>query len=72
MQNTKTKVYLNVYELESFEGANKYLVPLGFGAYHSGVEIFGREYSFGYGDTSESGIFSIEPKTAPGCKYKLS
>ena len=55
----KTRVLLNVYDLSP---ANEYLYPIGFGLHHTGVEIDGREYSFGSG----SGIFDGPPKEAPG------
>ena len=35
-----------------------YFIPFGMGLYHSAVEIFGREYSFG----SSCGIFYSTPK----------
>ncbi|EDR29738.1 hypothetical protein, conserved [Entamoeba dispar SAW760] len=36
---------------------NTYLYPIGMGAYHTGVCIFGREYSF-----CDGGIFDTRPK----------
>ena len=60
----KTKVLLNVYDLSP---ANDYLVPVGFGLHHCGVEIMGREYSFGSG----SGIFEGPPGEAPGAKFRF-
>ncbi|EKE41621.1 hypothetical protein ENUP19_0298G0075 [Entamoeba nuttalli] len=47
------EVILHVYDLMD----NTYLYPVGMGAYHSGVCIFGREYSF-----SDGGIFDTRPK----------
>lgn len=44
----KTKVYLNVYDLAN----NELYYPLGLGFYHSGLEVFGSEYTF-----SQSGCF---------------
>jgi deubiquitinase DESI2 len=59
-----TKVFLNVYDLSP---ANEYLVPfLGLGLHHSGVEISGREYSYGSG----GGIFEGPPRTAPGARFR--
>lgn len=58
-----TKVLLNVYDLHPH---NESLHGFGFGIYHSGVEISGREYSFANG----AGIFEIAPKTAPGAKFR--
>lgn len=61
----KTKVLLNVYDLSP---ANDYLYPIGFGLHHSGVEIMGREYSFGSGG---SGIFDGSPREAPGARFRF-
>ena len=44
---SKEMVYLNVYDLHQ---ANDYLHPLGVGAYHSGVEIGGKEWTFAGGE----------------------
>lgn len=65
----KVNVYLNIYELMSFDKYNGYLVPLGLGAYHSGVEIYGEEFSFGYHDGDHTGIFSIDPRSAMDCRF---
>lgn len=45
---------------------NDYLVPVGFGLHHSGIEINGVEYSFGSG----GGIFEGPPKQAPGARFR--
>jgi hypothetical protein len=52
-------VFVNVYDL--YDG-NAYVYGLGLGAYHSGVEVYGVEYTFGSG----GGVFSHPPKEAPG------
>ena len=46
-------IIVNVYDLMN----NSFLYPIGLGAYHTGVEIFGREYTF-----SESGVFHTSPR----------
>mmetsp|Transcript_6857 Transcript_6857/g.7823 ORF Transcript_6857/g.7823 Transcript_6857/m.7823 type:complete len:234 (+) Transcript_6857:93-794(+) len=58
-----SKVLLNVYDLSP---ANDYLYSVGFGLHHTGVEIDGREYSYGSG----SGIFDGPPKMAPGARFR--
>ena len=55
---------LNVYDLSP---ANDYLFQVGLGLHHSGVEISGREYSFGSG----GGIFESPPKVAPGARFRV-
>ncbi|KAG5184663.1 PPPDE putative peptidase domain-containing protein [Tribonema minus] len=59
------EVLLNVYDLNE---ANEYLHSTGFGLYHSGVQIGGKEYTFAGG----GGIFSHEPKDAPGARFRCS
>jgi len=64
-QLSKTPVYLNVYDLSQ---DNSLLHNFGFGAYHSGLEINGVEYTFGQG-----GVVSHEPKGAEmdgQCKFR--
>ena len=45
---------------------NQYLYPIGFGLYHTGVEIMGTEYTFASG----AGIFNATPKYAPGAIFR--
>jgi len=63
----KVPVYLNVYDLSPY---NNSLHPFGFGAYHTGVEVYGREYSFGQTDSGGSGVFDIAPRSADGCIFR--
>lgn len=60
-----TKILVHVYDLSP---ANSYLYPVGLGLHHSGVEVFGSEYSFASG----AGIFdSPTPRNAgPGAVYR--
>ena len=55
---------LNLYDLSP---ANDYLFSVGLGLHHSGLEIAGREYSYGSGG---SGIFEHAPKDAPGARFR--
>lgn len=50
-------------------GANQLLRPLGTGAFHAGVEVYGQEYSFGYCE-EESGIFCCDPTECEEHKYR--
>ncbi|XP_075243605.1 deubiquitinase DESI2-like [Convolutriloba macropyga] len=54
-------VYLNVYDLNRL---NSYTGPVGFGVYHTGVEVHGTEYSFGGHPYPISGIFEMDPRSA--------
>lgn len=49
------KVILNVYDLTPM---NEWVHPIGLGAYHSGIEISGREYTYAGG----GGIFNHDPR----------
>uniref|UniRef100_A0A7S1QEH9 PPPDE domain-containing protein n=1 Tax=Neobodo designis TaxID=312471 RepID=A0A7S1QEH9_NEODS len=51
-------VVLNIYDIT---WGNTILGPLGLGVHHTGVEVYGREYSFGR-STSGTGIFEVTPK----------
>jgi len=75
-------VKLNVYDLGTALGdtgcANKLLKPLGVGAYHCGVEVFGYEWSYaqfqfeGLLKLSQSGIFSCDPRSCDGHTFSES
>jgi len=58
-----------VYDLHPY---NQYLHSLGFGAYHTAVQVFGREYSFGFHNSSETGVFSMPPRQVPNAVFRES
>ena len=62
-------VIINVYFLNSF---STYLSSVGVGVYHTGVSVFGREYSFGYHPYEGTGIFETEPGQASGVQLSQS
>ena len=55
-------VVLNVYDLSP---VNDYIAWLGVGFYHSGLEIDGREWTFGSGAGSGTGVFECRPREVP-------
>jgi len=59
------RVLINVYDLNE---SNEYLYGVGLGLYHSGVQVGGLEWTF----ASQAGIFSTEPKYAPGARFRES
>ncbi|GJD12126.1 DeSI-like protein At4g17486 [Galdieria sulphuraria] len=76
--NLGTPVVLHVYDLihpdevERLRKVNNYLILFGLGFFHSGVEIFGKEYSFGANNSMETGVFSVPPKQTVGAIYRQS
>jgi hypothetical protein len=57
-----TPVAVNVYDLNEY---NDYAYAFGVGIFHSGLEVHGREYSFGGHEYASSGIFATQPREAP-------
>lgn len=54
-------VILNVYDMF---WTNEYTTNMGLGVYHSGLEVYGREYAYGGHPFPFSGVFDIQPRTA--------
>ncbi|GLT26128.1 hypothetical protein SLA2020_012130 [Shorea laevis] len=65
----ETNVVLNVYDLTPF---NNYTIWFGFGIFHSGIEVHGKEYGFGAHDFPVSGVFEVEPRSCPGFVFRCS
>lgn len=65
----ETQVVLNVYDLTP---VNSYTYWFGFGIFHSGIEVHGKEYGFGAHDFPVSGVFEVEPRSCPGFIYRSS
>lgn len=55
-------VILNIYDMF---WTNDYTSNVGLGVYHSGLEVYGREYAYGGHPFPFSGIFDISPREAP-------
>ncbi|PON81865.1 DeSI-like protein [Trema orientale] len=65
--NPETEVFLNIYDLTPI---NNYSHWFGFGIFHSGIEVHGKEYGFGAHDFPASGVFEVEPRSCPGFIYR--
>ena len=64
-----SEVILHVYDLSP---VNRYSYEFGFGAFHTGVEVLGTEYTYGGHEASSSGVFTHTPKSAPSAAYRMS
>jgi len=58
---SREPVILNVYDMF---WTNDYTGNMGLGVYHSGLEVYGREYAYGGHPFPFSGIFDIAPRAA--------
>eukprot|EP00112_Aurelia_sp_Birch-Aquarium-sp1_P026955 Seg990.6 transcript_id=Seg990.6/GoldUCD/mRNA.D3Y31 product="Deubiquitinase DESI2" pseudo=true protein_id=Seg990.6/GoldUCD/D3Y31 len=56
---TRTAVLLNVYDMYWL---NEYTSSIGLGVYHSGIEIYDKEYAFGGHPFPFTGIFDMMPR----------
>lgn len=56
---TRTPVVLNVYNMFWL---NEYTSSIGLGVYHSGLEVYGREFAFGGHPFEFTGVFEIAPQ----------
>lgn len=68
-------VLLNVYDItrfEAFEIVNELTQPFGGGAFHVGVQVFGREYSFGMAEKGSQGVYIGKPREHPYHRYRGS
>ena len=68
MEERKAEVvYLNIYNVTS---VNKVLEYLGFGFYHTSIEIYKHEFSYGGHDYDCSGIVVVEAGNNAGLTLK--
>lgn len=68
-------VFVHVYSLghsSVLKQVDKGLEYIGCGAFHAAVECYGVEWSYGYNDEEESGVFPGPPKLCPMHEYKES
>jgi len=68
----KFPVTLHIYEVadRGLQLVNVLVRPTGTGAFHTGVEVHGKEWSFGSKSDRGTGIFSCRPRKSPIHHYK--
>lgn len=71
-------VFLNVYDVltpsdpTTIPRVNDVLMRCGLGIFHTGVEVWGREFAFGGHATADSGIFEVSPRQCPSVRYRTT
>lgn len=66
-------VWLNIYDVSggTTQWVNDLIRPLGTGAFHAGVEVYGQEWSYGY-NAEGSGVYCSKPRSSGQHKYRES
>jgi hypothetical protein len=70
---TKSKVTLHIYDVVSHalvRNVNCICRALGTGAFHTGVEVYRQEWSYGFSDQRRSGVFCCTPKSCNVHTYR--
>jgi len=65
-------VTLHVYDVTSsldVVAINRVLRSIGSGAFHCGVEVYGKEWSFRRSTNGNTGMFWVYPRCCPGASY---
>jgi len=67
-------VWLHIYDVSgaTVQWVNNIIRPVGTGAFHAGVEVFGQEWSFGYATENRSGVYQCRPRCNTQHKYRES
>jgi hypothetical protein len=69
-----TPVTLHIYDVgdqQAVSQVNKFLKPVGTGAFHGAVEVYGKEWSYGFTDEG-TGVFDCPPKGCLAHTYRES
>jgi hypothetical protein len=66
-------VTLHIYDVVGHalvRNVNRICRALGTGAFHTGVEVYGQEWSYGYSDQRHSGVFCCTPRSCNTHAYR--
>lgn len=69
-----SKVSLHIYDVGTdvnIQKVNEYLTAVGTGAFHGGIEVYHKEYSYGYSEEG-TGVFECPPKGCTAHHYRES
>ncbi|KAF0484863.1 DUF862-domain-containing protein [Gigaspora margarita] len=64
-RDQKTPVYINVYDMLPKGKIADIGYMFGIGVFHSGVEVYDKEYNFGGHDFDSTGVFIMRPRIGP-------
>lgn len=67
-------VWLHIYDVagNTARALNNLIRPVGTGAFHAGVEVFRREWSFGFAPGGRTGVHSCQPRCTTQHVYRES
>lgn len=67
-------VWLHIYDVSegTLTWINNLIRPVGSGAFHAAVEVFDKEWSFGYSPGGNSGVYSCVPRCNSSHTYRES
>jgi len=74
-QGVPGKVMLNVYDVGRqwpVRTVNHVLRQMGTGAFHAAIQVYGKEYSFGWTSGRTPGVFTFAPRNCPNHLFRES
>lgn len=77
-QHPPNTVFLNVYDVltpsdsKTIPRLNNVLVHCGMGIFHTGIQVWGREFAFGGHAEPDTGIFEVPPRECPAVRYRMT
>jgi len=67
-------VWLHIYDVSgnTVKWMNNIIRPVGTGAFHAGVEVYGNEWSFGYALEHRTGVYNVRARSNTQHRYRES